>query len=330
MIRTVAPAVIPSYRLSWTALFSAVVSTFDATDKFRVCTLAKAVAYRVRKKDQNVWGEAADVANISASNFYNRRTVLSELVFNANGHFTPLNFRIAGCRESNIFGLRPETVLRVGNASATTISMRGVVPWAYIPRQRMGAPVIRRALEYGQLELRRVQDSESLAMLAALVVPSLLSLLPLALFQEASLSATLAYGATTDILSVFPMVIRGVELIVYGSRMHYSYLTNVEGLWEDKDVVVAVTFAAECRMKPFVRRRGEVMLAVAIALMLLGIRLEYLSRYALVRQCCEREWTGLAILHEHESVKLLKIDAALCSNGKRIELSSSSSEKSLP
>lgn len=79
VIQSLAPSVLPSYRLSWASSFSAMVSTFDAADKYRECTLAKSYAYRVRHQGKNVWGVAADITNISV--FGNSREVLSELVF---------------------------------------------------------------------------------------------------------------------------------------------------------------------------------------------------------------------------------------------------------
>lgn len=190
------------------------------------------------------------------------------------------------------------------------MSVQTVVPWTYsVPCQQVIGPVTGLALEYGNLEMRRVQDADSLPMLAVLFLPALLSLFRLACFLEASLPATVAYEVATDILSVFPMAIRGVELIVYGSRKYYSHSTDVEGLWNDDDIVVAVTFAARCGIKHFVKRTGGILLAIAFVVMLLGIVLEYLSRCMTARQRCDRKrvWTGQVMVEETDSGKSFKM-----------------------
>lgn len=183
-----------------------------------------------------------------------------------------------------------------------------LLPWVqYVPHQGLGTPVIRFALKYGNLEVRRVQDSDSLPILAVPSLPALLSLFPLAFFTKASLWVTLLYRVAADIFSTLPMAIRAVELIVCGSKKYHSHMTDVDGLWTDDDIVVAITFAAECRMRAFIKGRGEIMLAIAIAVMFLGIAFEYLSRCVIARQHRKREWTGLAILHENNTAMSLKI-----------------------
>lgn len=198
MIQTLAPSVLSSYRVTWASSFSTMTTKFNAPDKYREYSLVKAVAYRLREAETSVWGMTADVKNISPTVAAYKRAVLSELVFSMGGHYTHLPFRVAGCSlqcvtlDCHRKTTTPEKGLRDDNSSATKMTIFGPIPFVqFVPRQGMNVPVMKLALKYGNLEKRRVQESDSLPILAVLFIPALLSLFPLAFFQEASLVATL-------------------------------------------------------------------------------------------------------------------------------------------
>lgn len=112
------------------------------------------------------------------------------------------------------------------------------------------------------------------------------------------------YTVATDICSVLPLAVKGIELIIYGSRKHYSHVTDVASMYErNKTFQYANTWTSMCSMKPFVRRRGVCFLQGAVVLMLLGISLELLIRAVLSRKVKAHTWSGYVVLDEEEVVK---------------------------
>lgn len=177
--------------------------------------------------------------------------------------------------------------------------------WAHRKGLRnQDAAATRNALEYGNIEKIKVQESDSLSTVSVLLLPAIMSLFPLALFQEASLWTTLVYAAATDIFSVLPVAFKGIELVVYGSRKHYSHVTDVSGLHKDKKTLqYAHTWVSMCKMKPFVRRRGVCYVKGAVTLMLLGIFLEFWIKATLSRKEA-RTWRGRVVVDDGEYVKM--------------------------
>lgn len=117
-----------------------------------------------------------------------------------------------------------------------------------------------------------VEDSLTASNIAILMLPVALALVPLGLFQDASLLVTLFFALATDVISVLPAAIKGFELIIYGTRSSYLY-----GGRTATDLAVAETWAAVCKIK-LDRNEGTAILSTAIALMNLEIALEFIYR----------------------------------------------------
>lgn len=64
---------------------------------------------------------------------------------------------------------------------------------------------------------------------APLIFPLLLSLVPLALYPDASNCMYFVYMVTTDFLVVLPLAIKGDELIRAGQREYFSTRTLIRG-----------------------------------------------------------------------------------------------------
>lgn len=154
----------------------------------------------------------------------------------------------------------------------------------------------------------KVQESDSLSVLALLVLPAILSIFPLAM-----LPAALAYTVATDIISVLPLAIQGVELLVYGSRKHYGHVTDISGINHTQKLSYIITLVAECEMKPSFRRRGVAYVTGAVLLMIFGISLEVFSNRAISRRNQIRTWSGFVLLGENGHDKTLRMSQRPCS-----------------
>lgn len=169
------------------------------------------------------------------------------------------------------------------------------------------SPSTANALEFGKVEKMRVEESNSFSILALILMPAVLSIFPLAVFQEASLPAALVYAICTDVLSILPLATKGVELLIYGSRKHYSHVTDISGVSHTPTMSYLATWVTECRMKPYVLRRGVAYVTGAGVIMIFGIVLEVLSRYMVSRKKPVRTWSGLVVLDEDGHLKTLRM-----------------------
>lgn len=123
-----------------------------------------------------------------------------------------------------------------------------------------------------------VKDSDSFSSLAILLLPTVLALVPIAVFQDAGVFATVLHTVATDIVSALPIAIKGVELVIYASRRHNAFNANMYGMNSRTGTTAAQVWAAECDMKPFVRQRGIVRVSLAASAMVLGILLEIIAK----------------------------------------------------
>lgn len=126
--------------------------------------------------------------------------------------------------------------------------------------------------------------------------------------------STVLYAFATDVASAMPIVIKGAELVLYGSRGHYALNATMYGRnkggelvsygsrrrapdWSsgvftdgngaffsiDNDTGTAAAaeiWAAECGMKPFVRHRGIGVITLGVSVMVFGVVLDiFASRF---------------------------------------------------
>ncbi len=135
--------------------------------------------------------------------------------------------------------------------------------------QAEGKPGLKNALQIlkqNQIAGELVESSESASNMAILLLPVTLALVPLGLFQDVSLSIALAYTLATDIFSVLPVAIKGMELLS-GDKLRYNVLSYVYGGPGKELFTVAETWAAVCKTDAGFREKGIVLLAVAISAM---------------------------------------------------------------
>lgn len=305
-------SVASSYGLLWTKTFTAGVLKFRPPDKYRKCELARALGYRFNR----TWAATAVVTNFSANIAVNARGTLKELItVDSSNSVRPVSLSTHSCEKDGPARLNGTGILKTPSGS---------IPWphfdfgvrSWLKEDLPISPAIVQALQKGNFEKEMVVDSSSFSNLAILLLPVILALLPIAVFQDASVMATVLYAVATDMVSVLPIAIKGAELVVYGSRRHYAFNSNLYGmngsavvkversigpLRIGKRIAMTETWAAECRMNSFVRQRGIGLLALAVAAMMLGIVLEVLARRFAEKRKEHCAWRNAAVF-EHEAL----------------------------
>lgn len=109
--------------------------------------------------------------------------------------------------------------------------------------------------------------------------PLVTSLLPLALFADASDKLLLVYMILTDFLSVLPVAIKGVEMLQAASTVSISTETLVRGDIRNRgSTVVARTFSGRCELARKPTAVGASFLSLAIFVMLGGVALEFIVK----------------------------------------------------
>lgn len=267
-----------SYGLNWENVFPAGVLVFDPPDNYRQCRLARALGYRFR----NRWTATAVFSNHSAESVVRNRGTFREVISMDDANVTRA---VPFSKPTYTGNTRTKTARESGTALLREMS--GSVPPShfhpydqkhFFPQKLDRTACILKSLDDGNLEREMVEDSDTLSYLAILLLPVVLALAPIALFQDASTLATVVYAIVTDVVSVMPLAIKGIELIVYGSRRHYAFSADMHGMASGSQTVVVEAWAAECGMKPFVREKGIVLLAVAVTAMVFGVWFEFFAR----------------------------------------------------
>lgn len=139
----------------------------------------------------------------------------------------------------------------------------------------------------GVHEKNLVEDSDAPSNLAIILLPAILDLVPLGLFEDFSLVVTMIYTLATDVISVLPAAIKGMELVIYGSNEHTAMLPHLYGGKNATDVAAAETWIANCRIRRRFKEQGIALLVTAIAIMTIGVLLEFKTR-AWVRRLSRR------------------------------------------
>lgn len=273
-----APEVLRSYGLPWgkETIYQSEMLGGLSPAGYRKCSLAKSLAYRVNGS----WTLASMFTNVSkdiSAKKFERGYFSEALTVNEYQKVVPVPLRMPTCKtvdeekkKMNLTGYESGT--------AYLASWAGRPTWTHFQmRELWYNPALEAALFRGQHEKELVQDSDTASNLAILFLPAALALVPLGLFQDVSISVTLLYILATDVVSVLPVAIKGIELLVYSSKVHTATASYLYGARTATDLAAAETWVANCWMTPRIRNEGIAILFTAIAVMLFGILLEVLT-----------------------------------------------------
>lgn len=281
-----------SYGISWEKVLSAGVLDFDPPDKYRQCKLARALGYHFNSS----WAATSVFTNVSTGVAVKHRGILKEAIVGGASK-TPralqLTKAVCECRKE-----------WDGGISKTS---QGRMSWSHFRRKELRqSPAIRQALERRDFEREMVEDSDSFSSLSIVLLPITLALVPIAMIQEVTALATMLYAVATDVVSVQPIAIKGVELVVYGSQRHYAFNLDLYNMNKGNRSSVVETSAAECGMRPVVRQKGIGLLALACTAMMAGIVLEVLARRCTERRKERRAWENPAVFESEAFLQQLR------------------------
>ena len=146
-------------------------------------------------------------------------------------------------------------------------------------------PAVIRALDEGDLSVQQANDATTPSSIAILFLPLALNLVPIALLAPVSTLTTLLYTLMSDVLTVFPLGIKGVELIGIGNKQVRKVFTRITSKLNNEppetafETAFAEVWVAECTAGSNVRVPGIIFLTLAIIFLVFGIAAEFIAKH---------------------------------------------------
>lgn len=281
-VQAVIPAAVRRHGLNWPKATSYL--KYDLASAHDRCSIFHITAFRAR----GVWGINTGITNAGDTVFLPEweRHYMVEVLRVENDRIVPIPMTLRKPLDpvwDDPKFTRPFITEFVPN-STTLMSTWGGAPSTSLFRTEYSPennPGFEAALNVGAATLEQIQDALTASGMAILIAPIALCLLPLAIFAEVETSATMVYTIATDILTVFPLAIKGVELIRYTNIRHDATSSRVYGGVFDDEAVSIETWYADCDASNQVVVMGWLFLAMAIVFMIVGIALELGAKHLL-------------------------------------------------
>lgn len=143
------------------------------------------------------------------------------------------------------------------------------------------------ALDLSEKSAQLAADALTPSSVAILILPLLLNFIPLALVAQVETTlGVLIYTLTSNVVTVVPLGVKGVELIHIGRQRHRSVVTWMSSALSGKRSTTAGAqlWAAECQSQGYILRTGLFFLIAAVTSLIVGILLEYVSHIVLKRR----------------------------------------------
>lgn len=304
--------IVAGYKLDWNKVFSMNFYQISEDDDFFTCDVADVLAYYIDGK----WSVAASITNSSVykeANDPDRIYFTEFLTFSEGNNATlpvlepePKKINLGVCTTEEPYASKPSS----GTAAYETYEGK-TQPTHFQTTLWEENPAIVKSLERGGLQKELVRDATSISNAAILIVPALLAFLPISLFHEVGLGTALFYAVATDIISVTPLLIKGIELIYFGNQKQWATQSYVYGLNDrSKDGVVEL-WTAKCSMNPRITRIGTAFLTVSLIIMILGIISEIVFSYVLHREKSDWEEVSKRASEDGEGDVFIKPNAGL-------------------
>lgn len=170
-------------------------------------------------------------------------------------------------------------------------------------------PALADALERSSLRIEQVNDATSPSTIAILLLPVLLTLVPVAAFTTVETPTMLLYVLMSDIVSIVPLAVKGVELIGIGLTSDYGAALRITSSADGSPTPSSAVslWTAQCKSQPRILITGVSFLVVAVVSMLTGIVLEFWCRRMAQRRKLKRELYTLATAIEfgEENIELI-------------------------
>ncbi len=261
----------------WQKPYTNRVLYYDAKDTYHDCKVVRTVAFRIR----GVWRIAAGFTNAPVgfrSALHERLSIHDIVSVNNITNVTesyPVTTQQCGANGSMVYG----HFFAGDNGTAFATYSSGAAPWSdFLTSPIDENPATQSVLnDIDGNEMNVVEDSDTASNFAILLLPVILALIPLSLFQDVCPVVAILYIIVTDIFSVLPVAIKGVELLEMAKHRHHTTMSYIYGA-DRSAIIAAETWVSFCGLKPYVKQRGVILLTIAVTGMVAGLVLEFVTR----------------------------------------------------
>ena len=141
-------------------------------------------------------------------------------------------------------------------------------------------PAINEAMSQADLPVRQVADALTVSSLSILFLPLVINLVPISLITSVSTRVMLIYMLCSDVLTVVPLFIKGIELVVIGRQQFRAVALRVENDMNGEvgNGAAGQLWSVECRIQTNTAAHGTIFILLSIAAAVVGIRLELWAR----------------------------------------------------
>lgn len=260
------------------------------SDTDQECSIERATGIRIGNK----WHLLASATNSIVSKYMplDQRYVLEEWI--SKDLCCPLTLWFPSRNETNTKKAEPRAFSTIVEKSSGKVHISA---FYNMPFDRN--PSLSRALMANTLAIDQAEDALRLSNVAILALPMAMSFIPVSLIADVSDFAAFAFVLITDVFSVIPFLIKGIELLYTGSDEQVSADTWITG---EEALLVAESWVAGCTPKDKYRVWGICFIVIGISVILVGFALEIFTRRFMRRRRLQGEDPrplGDALLNAH-------------------------------
>lgn len=261
---------------------------FSYSTRAARCTISPVCMFRVGP----IWHQGLGIYNIGLDDYVKDGFRLS-----IHEHFRVVDGKLGDNLHLRLPVYDDATIERVYIDNSTTLIQR----WNRNPPSSCfrtipveDNPAMIDALSLVDQSAQQAEDAVTNSNLAILLLPLSLNLIPIAFFADVSTISLLLYTLLSDVLTVTPLAIKGLELVLIRSKRYRSVVSRVlSPITGNRTFSIAAggeIWGAECRVRERVGRTGIILLVTAAAFLLIGISAEILSRAYLKRRQTRRRF----------------------------------------
>lgn len=193
-----------------------------------------------------------------------------------------------------------------GNATTILLTGSGVrQPSHFAPMLMSDIPAVKDAMDIIAISIQQANDALTPSSIAILILPLILNLFPSILFMHLSGSrSTLIYVMLTDVMTVIPLAIKGIELIVIGQSTAYSASGRISSPVNGTFGISAGAeiWGARCRPLDDFILIGSIFVSASILSLIVGIGLEVVCQNCMARRKEREEFRIGWENQQHEAV----------------------------
>lgn len=156
-------------------------------------------------------------------------------------------------------------------------------------------PSLLSAIEDSDLWIQQAQDATTPSSLAILILPVFLNLVPIALLAQVKTSVMILYTILSDVVTVIPLGVKGVELIHISNQRHIASTIRLTSFRNGSTTETAAMqiWVAECKADQNLRILGIVFLTIAVVSLVVGVTLEFVAKAYMTRRTLKRRLFNL-------------------------------------